>query len=178
MLQLGQQSAIVLPMARSLNLPTSSLAAMIRIIADKAPQTTLREVLADPWLGGQVQSMTIGELLGIGGAPTGASVSPARAAASGGERPAKTSKAPKAAKKASAPRAAKSAEVTTAEGRAAYTSAVLDVIASASRPWSAQEVRAKAGGTDLQFRAAVERLLAAKKVKRTGKARGTRYTVA
>lgn len=151
-------------MPRSLNVSSSALAALIRIIADKAPNTTLRELFAEPMLGGHVQSLTIGELLGVGGAPQTAPKAPAG-------RPA-------AAAPSKAPRPAKSADVTTAEGRAAYTSAVLGVIASAGGPWSAQNVRAKAGGTDLQFRAAVERLLADKKVKRTGKARGTRYTAA
>jgi len=157
-------------MARPLNVSSSSLAALIRIIADKAPNTTLRELIAEPMLGGQVQALTIGELLGLGGAPAPQAVPKPQTA------PQAPAGRPAAAASTAARRPSKSAEVSTAEGRAAYTSAVLAVIASPGGPWSAPDVRAKAGGTDLQFRAAVERLLADKQVKRTGKARGTRYT--
>jgi hypothetical protein len=55
--------------------------------------------------------------------------------------------------------------------------AVLDILKSAKGPVSAQDVRAKVGGTPNQVRAALAKLAEAKQVKVTGERRGTRYTL-
>jgi len=63
-------------------------------------------------------------------------------------------------------------------GRAQYDSAVLEVVAGAKGPASAQEIRAKVGGTPAQARAALNRLIEDNKLKYQGRARATRYFLA
>ena len=55
---------------------------------------------------------------------------------------------------------------------------MLAVIAAAGGPVAAEQVIERVGGTGLQFRTATKRLLARRKIKRIGKARGTRYIAA
>lgn len=150
-------------MARTLDVSTAAVISLIHMIAEKAPATTLAELISDPLFAGRVRDLRLGDLLG------GRVAKPA---------PSVTSRSPNASASPKNGRPKKSADVRTDEGRAQYDTAVLGVIASGAGPWSAVQVRAKAGGTDTQFRASVERLLAKKKVKRSGKARGTRYTTA
>lgn len=173
-------------MATSSDISTAAVASLIQLIAEKAPSTTLGEVLADPIFGGRARGVTLGQLLGTASSKSAAA--PAARAGKGaskakaGKAKVGKAKAGKASEPAAAPakggRAPKSADVRTEEGRTHYDAAVLGVITGGPGPWSAANVRAKTGGTDTQFRASVERLLAKKKVKRTGKARGTRYTAA
>lgn len=147
------------------NPPTDSgIHALVRMIAEKAPTTTIGELLADPSFGPRFRALAIGQLLGAAPATT----------------PAAPTRAPLASKQiASASRASiGSIDVRTPAGREVYDTSVLAAIAAHREPASATDVRAKAGGTDLQFRAAVERLIEEKKVRRTGKARGTRYSAA
>ncbi len=66
----------------------------------------------------------------------------------------------------------------TPAGRAAYDVAVHDAVQGASGPISAPEVRASAGGTELQVRKSLNRLIEAGKITFKGKARGTRYMIA
>jgi hypothetical protein len=141
----------------------SGIHALVRMIAEKAPTTTIGELLADPSFGPRFRALPIGQLLGA--APPAPPVAPTR---------------PQATKQtASGPRTSTaSIDVRTPAGREVYDTSVLAAIAAHREPASATDVRAKAGGTDLQFRAAVERLIAEKKVRRTGKARGTRYSAA
>ena len=66
----------------------------------------------------------------------------------------------------------------TAEGRAAYDDAVLAALRAATGPQSASELTAVAGGSPLQIRTALARLIEAGSVSWSGRARGTRYTPA
>lgn len=76
------------------------------------------------------------------------------------------------------PRTTNAGEINTrtAEGRAAYDAAILDALRQLGRPAAAPEIIAITGGTPLQARTALNRLIEDRKVAWTGKARGTRYT--
>lgn len=63
-------------------------------------------------------------------------------------------------------------------GRRAYEAAVLETLGGADGPLSAQEIRGVVGGTPLQARTALNRLIEDGKVSWEGKARATRYRVA
>lgn len=79
-------------------------------------------------------------------------------------------------------KAAKAAQVDvdtrTAEGRAAYDDAVLTALRAATGPQSASDLTAVAGGSPLQIRTALARLIESGSVHWSGRARGTRYTPA
>lgn len=79
------------------------------------------------------------------------------------------------ARKASAPVAAGKVNTRTPEGRDAYDKAIMDAVAEIGEPASAPQIRALAGGTELQARKSLNRLIEAGRVTFTGKARGTRY---
>ena len=64
----------------------------------------------------------------------------------------------------------------TAAGRREYDARVLDYVQGAEEAVSATEIRNNVGGTSLQVRKAVARLIEAEKVTWHGKARGTRYS--
>ncbi|NVB39359.1 hypothetical protein G6O69_16065 [Pseudenhygromyxa sp. WMMC2535] len=64
----------------------------------------------------------------------------------------------------------------TAQGRREYDNRVLEFIEHAEEPVSATEIRSFVGGTSLQVRKAVARLIEAERVTWQGKARGTRYS--
>lgn len=64
----------------------------------------------------------------------------------------------------------------TAAGRREYDARVLDYVQNAAEAVSATEIRNNVGGTSLQVRKAVARLIEAEKVTWHGKARGTRYS--
>jgi len=66
----------------------------------------------------------------------------------------------------------------TPEGRRAYDAAVLAVIEEAERPVKAPEITSKVGGTALQVRKSLARLIDLTLVTWEGKARGMRYSVA
>jgi hypothetical protein len=82
--------------------------------------------------------------------------------------------------KAEGRKAAPAAEVDTrtAEGRAAYDAAVLSALKGLGKPASASNLTAVAGGSPLQIRTALARLIEAGAVRWSGRARGTRYTPA
>lgn len=63
----------------------------------------------------------------------------------------------------------------TPEGRDAYDKAVISAVVEIGEPASAPQIRAIAGGTELQARKSLNRLIEAGRVTFTGKARGTRY---
>ena len=90
-------------------------------------------------------------------------------------RVSKTSKSP--AKKSSPKKT--QVVTTTDEGRQRYDAQVLmtinRLVKKAEKPVGAEAVREVVGGSASQFRAATARLLKAKKLKRSGKARGTVY---
>ena len=70
-----------------------------------------------------------------------------------------------------------SVDVRTPAGRKAYDQAVMQAVVEAKDPVSAPDVRAKAGGTPAQARAALDRLISGGKLGYKGRARGTRYFV-
>jgi hypothetical protein len=72
-------------------------------------------------------------------------------------------------------RKAAGASTRTKNGRSEYDARVLAAIKAAGGPASAESLLPKTGGDAGQFRAATKRLLAGKKIKRSGKARGTKY---
>lgn len=102
-----------------------------------------------------------------------------------GKGKAKAAAAPKTEAKAAAPKAAakaapaaKKAAVDTraAAGRAKYDETVLAAIRGAKSKVKAADLRSKLGGTPLQIRAALHRLIEDGKIKAHGQARGTTYT--
>ena len=139
------------------------------------PKMSLHELgkLATGQLGGLLGSITVADLIG------------ARAPRSDSNTGRKAASKPAAAAPAAAPaarkgKAAKAAEVDTrtAEGRAAYDSAVLSALKGMTKPASASNLTAVAGGSPLQIRTALARLIETGAVRWSGRARGTRYTPA
>ena len=63
----------------------------------------------------------------------------------------------------------------TPEGRAVYDEALLKAVKSAKAPIGAGMIIAEVGGTPLQARSGLARLIEAEKITWTGKARGTKY---
>ncbi|HVH99462.1 MAG TPA: hypothetical protein VM869_12155 [Enhygromyxa sp.] len=72
----------------------------------------------------------------------------------------------------------KSVNTRTPEGRKAYDAAVLAVVAESERPIKAPEITSRVGGTALQVRKSLARLIDLGKITWEGKARGMRYSVA
>ncbi len=157
------------------------------------PHMSLNELgkLATGELGNLLKNITVADLVRV--ASSGSSNSSSNkgaSAASGSGRGAKTSAAApreESGRKVRAeapgrkPKAAVSqAEVDTrtAEGRAAYDQAVLEALRAASGPQSASNLTAVAGGSPLQIRTALARLIETGGVAWSGRARGTRYTSA
>ena len=66
----------------------------------------------------------------------------------------------------------------TPAGRAAYDRAILAALTDIGAPVGVAKLMARAGGTNLQARAALNRLINAGRVAWSGKARGTRYSLA
>jgi hypothetical protein len=70
-------------------------------------------------------------------------------------------------------------DVRTPRGRVAYDQALLHTLGElGGGPASSRELTTKVGGTTLQARAALARLITAGKITWSGKARGTRYSLA
>jgi hypothetical protein len=65
----------------------------------------------------------------------------------------------------------------TAAGRREYDNRVLDFVRNSDEPVSATEIRNHVGGTSLQVRKSVARLIETEQVTWQGKARGTRYSL-
>jgi len=70
----------------------------------------------------------------------------------------------------------KAVNTRTPEGRRAYDAAVFGVVEAAEQPLKAPEITAVVGGTALQVRKSLARLIDAGKVTWEGKARGMRYS--
>ncbi len=150
------------------------------------PQMNLSELgkLATGGLAGLLGSITIGDLVGGGGG----AAAPARAGKGrGGRKPGPKAAAGKPGPKAGKPRKVKAApaaggaggaevDTRTAEGRAAYDANVLAALKGATGPQAASDLTNKIGGTPLQIRTALARLIEAGSVNWAGRARGTRYT--
>jgi len=151
------------------------------------PQMNLQALgkLATGPLGGLLNHITIGDLISErarGGVSSPAPRGGRKAAVAVAAAPAAPA-APAAGRKAKAEgggRKAPAAEVDTrtAEGRAAYDAAVLGALKGMTKPASASNLTAVAGGSPLQIRTALARLIEAGAVQWSGRARGTRYTPA
>lgn len=156
-------------MAKALSFSPSAVPAILRLLADKAPHTTLSELLADPSIGTQARSLTLADLArALGGVTSGGAVSGGAVSAERGRPGPK----PAAAQERSA------APATRRSPSDKYDAAVLVEILAAPEPVGAVAVREKVGGTPAQFRSAVERLMEARKISKSGIAKGTRYRVA
>jgi hypothetical protein len=141
-------------------------------------------------LGKLLSSITVQELLhGESGARESASIEPARGGRPGkpGRKPVAKAPESKSTKEAAAPaksgkgaKAEPAAEVNTRTptGRDAFDKGVLEALKSIGGPAGAGEIQRRVGGTNMQVRSAVNRLIEAGQVTWTGKARGTRYRVA
>ncbi len=148
--------------------------ALRSLVADH-PNTSvgdLRELVAEhPSLGG----VTLSDLLGRGAAPS----APRRG------RPPKQQSAKAAVAEGKKPSVAKRAgghkewETRTEDGRAALDRAVLESLAAFGGVGvSAEAIRARLGATPAQIRTSLNRHIEAGEVTFTGKARGTRYSMA
>lgn len=71
----------------------------------------------------------------------------------------------------------KAVNTRTPEGRAQYDTAVFDAVSTAGKPLGSSALRKKVGGTPLQLRTALNRLIEDGKVTYEGKARATRYSL-
>jgi len=147
---------------KSTSSPDALRVLLVHFVRSRGSAATIGELLADPIVGALVPSLTIAEL--------GGSASAAAPGKRRGRPPGSGKK--KAGRKPGRP---KGAATRTQAGRSDYDEKVMASISGSKGPISAEQARKKIGGTPMQFRAAVERLLAAKKVKREGKARGTKY---
>lgn len=162
-----------------------------------SPELTLGEIhkLSKGGLGRLFSEITIADLLGSGGAARPAvsaskggakakagAAAGRKAKAAGSARAGKAEAAPPEAapaeKGAKARRGkAKAVNTRTAEGRAAYDEALFVAVKDAGGPVGAGAIISVAGGTSLQARAGLARLIEAGRITWSGKARGTKYTV-
>lgn len=176
-----------------------------RILIDSlraSPDLSLGEIhkLSKGGLGRLFSEITIADLLGAGGSRPAAAPAAKRgrkaaapAAPSAGRGPGR-GKAPKAAKAPKAEAAAEAApaeakggkgrrgkakavNTRTAEGRAAYDESLFQAVKDAGGPAGAGALIGVAGGTSLQARAGLARLIEAGRITWSGKARGTKYSV-
>lgn len=92
-------------------------------------------------------------------------------------RPAKAREAAPSPKPAS-PKASDNVDTRSASGRRAYEQAVLSVVRDADEPISAPAIRTSVGGTPLQVRTALNRLIEKGALNYQGRARATRYSAA
>lgn len=148
-------------------------------------QMSLQELgkLGTGQLGGLLSQITIGDLIGERGSRGGesgakSSSKVARAASAPAAAAAPVAASGRKAKAEGGARKAPGAEVDTrtGEGRAAYDAAVLAALKGMTKPASASDLTAVAGGSPLQIRTALARLIEAGGVRWSGRARGTRYT--
>lgn len=148
------------------------------------PKMSLQDLgkLATGQLGGLLGQITLGDLIGQRAArssstadskPAGRKAAVAVAAPVPAASPRK-GKAEGGARKA----AVAEVDTRTAEGRAAYDGAVLNALRGLGKPASASNLTSVAGGSPLQIRTALARLIEAGAVHWSGRARGTRYTPA
>lgn len=127
------------------------------------PQLTLAELtrLGKGKFAGLLSTVCVGDIIEAGGSGR-----------VNGESRVKTAKGKA---KAAKPKT-KAVNTRTPEGRRAYDAAVLAVVEQAERPIKAPEITAQVGGTALQVRKALARLIEASKITWEGKARGMRYS--
>lgn len=140
------------------------------------PQMSLGELgkLATGGLAGLLGSITIGDLIGGGGsAPAAGKGRAGRKPGKGARRKGAAAAKPRGGAKAGGGAAV---DTRTAEGRAAYDANVLTALKAATGPQAASDLTSKVGGSPLQIRTSLARLIEAGSVNWAGRARGTRYT--
>ena len=140
------------------------------------PEMTLSELgrLTNGELGALLRGLTVGDLLSLDKGSVPASRVDGR-----GARAERAEKAEKAEKAGARPlRAVPDVETRTAAGREQYDREMLAALQDGDGAMSAEELRAQVGGTPLQARASLARLIEAGHVAWEGRARGTRYSVA
>lgn len=161
-----------------------------------SPELTLGELhkLSKGTLGRLFAEITLGELIHAGGgevAPAGGK-SGGKGRGRGRGRGKAADKAPAAAPAAAAAAEAeagdgrkgkrggkaKAVNTRTPEGRAAYDEALYKALEAAGAPTGAGALIGKVGGTSLQARAGLARLIEAGRITWSGKARGTKYSLA
>lgn len=128
-----------------------------------------------------VGSMTISELADRSGRSVSQIIAWALPGKSGGSKPA----APRAASKKPATKASagastgggKNVNTRTPEGRAAYDVAVFEAVSASKKPIGSSKLRKAIGGTPLQLRTSLNRLIEDGKVTYQGKARATKYSL-
>lgn len=130
------------------------------------PDLTLGELhkLSRGSLGRLFSEITLGELINPGGA--------APALRKAGDKATEGRKTRRGGGKA------KAVNTRTPEGRAQYDEALYKALEAAGAPTGAGALIAKVGGTSLQARAGLARLIEAGRITWSGKARGTRYSLA
>jgi hypothetical protein len=131
------------------------------------PQLTLAELtrLGKGKFAGLLSTVSVGDIIEAGGSGSLLRVASELKAKNGKSKTAKGKVK------------AKPVNTRTPEGRSAYDNAVLEVVAQAERPIKAPEITAAVGGTALQVRKALARLIESEKITWEGKARGMRYSV-
>ena len=123
-----------------------------------------------------VGSMTLSELANRSGRSVGQIVAWALPGNSGGNKAAAPrSPAKKTSAKASG--GGKNVNTRTPEGRAAYDAAVLNAVSASNKPIGSSKLRKSVGGTPLQLRTSLNRLIEEDKVTYQGKARATKYAL-
>jgi len=159
-----------------------------------APELSLGELhrLSKGELGRLFAQITVGDLMGSVGEGRPVAVAASKDAARAGGavgakrgRPKKvvaavTETAPAASNAVSkAPRGGKAREVDTrtADSRAGYDAALFQAVRDSGGPVGASSIIARAGGTSLQARVGLSRLIEAGRITWSGKARGTKYSV-
>lgn len=159
------------------------------------PQMTLGELakFSSGEFGALIKGITIGDLLGQGGParPASAKVPPATKTPAPKGRTAARKEAAKPARRARTEKQSEGAEGAESSGsrrgepvdtrtpaaREAYDASVLEALKAAGGSPTAPELSATAGGTPLQVRTALGRLIERGLVTWTGQARGTRYSL-
>jgi hypothetical protein len=132
-------------------------AVFIELIRDN-PQLSLAEIakLGKGRFEGLLSSVTVGDIMGASKGRRGGRRAEGRAVRGG----------------------KKHVDTRTRAGRDAYDEAILGVLQNASRPLRAPEITGEVGGSPLQARASLARLIDAGRVTWEGKARGTKYSIA
>lgn len=128
------------------------------------PQLTLAELtkLGKGKYANLLSSVSVGDIIEAGGTPK--------------ESESESESEAEAEAKAKAKTKAKAVNTRTPEGRREYDAAVYAVVDTAERPIKAPEITARVGGTALQVRKSLARLIELNKVTWEGKARGMRYS--
>ena len=145
--------------SKTSNLESAMAAAQRQVLLDhviSSPGATL----------GELAGMK-GELSALAASLTVGEIRSGKASASKGGRGKSSSR--------SAPRSAGEVSTRTKIERAEYDAAILAIVKSSGGKVGADEIREQAGGTAEQVRTALKRLITAKRVKRSGRARATRY---